>query len=75
MPTSTENVLLYLFIAAIALFLIGILLYHLALFFNKFMITLKYINTEIHRSEGDMKKYWLRRRRKLWLSLIPFVKF
>jgi len=36
---------------------------------------LNYINSEIMRSEGQELKYWKKQRRRLWLSLIPFVKY
>ena len=75
MSANSTNVFLYIAIAIIAIFILGIFAYNTVLFFNKFSITLKYINTEIGRSEGEMKAYWLRRRRKLWLSLLPFMKY
>ena len=75
MSANSTNVFLYIAIAIIAIFILGIFAYNIVLFFNKFSITLKYINTEIGRSEGEMKAYWLRRRRKLWLSLLPFMKY
>ena len=75
MSANSTSVFLYIAIAIIVIFVLGIFAYNTVLFFNKFSITLKYINTEIGRSEGEMKAYWLRRRRKLWLSLLPFLKF
>lgn len=35
---------------------------------------LEYINMEIRRSGAAGKKYWKKRRRQLWLSLLPFGK-
>ena len=36
---------------------------------------LKYINIEISRNTGREQQRWLRRRRRLFLSAIPFVKY
>lgn len=36
---------------------------------------LRYLNTEIARTSGEQRQHWLRRRRRLWLSLIPFIKY
>ena len=44
-------------------------------YFYEFSQELKYLNIEINRTHGDEHKYWLHRRRRLWLSLIPFVKY
>lgn len=40
-----------------------------------FVQELKYLNREIARSTGHERQYWLRRKRRLLLSLIPFVKY
>lgn len=75
MPNNgIDNELLYLF------FLIGIpliftLLVGFAFQISDFKQELKYLNCEIERTDGEEQKYWIRRRRKLWLSLIPFVKY
>ena len=75
MPNNgIDNKLLYLF------FLIGIpliftLLVGFAFQIRDFKQELKYLNCEIERTDGEEQKYWIRRRRKLWLSLIPFVKY
>lgn len=36
---------------------------------------LKYINSEINRNEGREKARWQRRKKRLLMSLIPFVKY
>ena len=64
----------------ILIFIIGILLlfiFLLAFVFhmNDFVNELKYLNVEINRTDGKERKHWIRRRRKLWLSLIPFVRY
>ena len=40
-----------------------------------FQAELRYLGNEIHRTEGREKMYWIHKRRKLWLSLLPFVKY
>ncbi len=42
----------------------------------QFRRELRYLNDEIARSHHrDERKYWKRQRRRLWLSLIPFVPY
>lgn len=36
---------------------------------------LKYIDMEIQRTEGRERAHWEKKRRKLWLSLLPFVRY
>jgi len=42
---------------------------------REFSRELKYLNCEIDRTSGREREYWIRKKRKLWLSLIPFVKY
>ena len=51
------------------------LLVGFCMFINDFSRELKYINCEIGRNTGDERKYWIRQKRRLWLSLIPFVRY
>lgn len=44
-------------------------------FFSDFAGELRYLNNEIRRSMGEEQRYWIRQRSRLWLSLIPFVKY
>lgn len=66
---------LYWFIGVVAAFFLFLLLIGLVSFFNDFSYELKYLNSEIKRTEGAEQRYWIRQRRRLWLSLIPFVKY
>lgn len=64
-------------------FVLGILLIFLVIFvliaFTEWLIRfrkeLKILTGEIYRTEGWERKYWIRKRRKLWLSLLPFVRY
>ena len=66
---------IYWFIIIIAGFFVILLLYGVVSYFTDFFRELKYINCEIRRNHGSERHYWIRRKRKLLLSLIPFVKY
>lgn len=61
------------------LFVILIVIVLLLLLFSRwirwFFQELKYINDEIHRNHGQEKLRWKRRKRRLLLSLLPFMKY
>lgn len=40
----------------------------------EFRRELEYVKMEINRTEGEEKKYWKRRKREMWLSLLPFYR-
>lgn len=42
--------------------------------FVDFTRELQYINAEIRRTHGSEKRYWISQRKKLWLSIFPFIK-
>lgn len=54
--------------------LIG-LLFSLTRFVTDFSAELRLLNIEINRSEGAEREHYLRQRRRLWLSLLPFVRY
>lgn len=64
-----------LMIGLIAVIVLLILLFSLARFATDFSAELRLLNIEINRSEGVEREHYLRLRRKLWLSLIPFVRY
>ena len=57
------------------LFFFILFLYALILHFIEFYDELRYLRNEINRTDGAERKYWMRKKRRLWLSLIPFVKY
>lgn len=69
--SKTSAVLLWVF-AILALPIIVVLI---AIRINGFIQELRYLNTEIARTTGEQRQHWLRLRRRLWLSLIPFVRY
>jgi MFS family permease len=62
-------------VGIVAVFFLGLIIVGLTSFINDFSLELKYLNTEIGRTEGAERRYYIRQRRKLWLSLLPFVKY
>lgn len=58
----------------IVIVLIGAMI-RFALFIHDFSSELRYLNMEIERSEGAERRHYVRERRRLWLSLLPFVKY
>ena len=76
MPEANNiDIEVYLLIGIFAVCILIILLYGLGHFINDFSRELKYLNCEIGRTRGSERRRWKRRRRKLWLSLLPFVKY
>ena len=61
----------YILAGILIAFLLGIVIAKLAEFFRE----LRYINKEISCTGGAERKHWLRQRRRLWLSLLPFFKY
>lgn len=66
---------LCLLVGIVAVIILLGLLIGFSLFVNDFLHELEYLNTEIKRTEGAERRHWIRQRRRLWLSLIPFVKY
>ena len=36
---------------------------------------LEYLNMEIQRTDGRERAHWEKKKKKLWLSLLPFVRY
>lgn len=71
MSDKTSTVL----IVIIAVFFVVLLFYGLVVFLNEFSMELKYLNNEIRRTRGEDRKHWQRQKRRLWLSLFPFIRY
>lgn len=52
----------------------GVFLWALLVKLEEFREDLDYINMEIRRSTGETRKRWIKRRRQLYLSLLPFYR-
>lgn len=68
---TTITLLLCLFV----ILTLPIILVMLGIYISGFIRELRYLNTEIARTTGEQRRHWLRCRRRLWLSLIPFVRY
>lgn len=75
MPENNSDILLYMFIGTFAVIIFIGLLISLAQFINDFSRELRYLNNEIGRTNGEERKYWIKQKKRLWLSLIPFFKY
>lgn len=73
MPNENTDITILIIVVAILFGLI--ILVGLAKFFSDFSRELKLINLEIGRTTGGERRYWKRQKRRLWLSLIPFVPY
>ena len=66
----------------VTIVLLAIIIAFLAIVFLAGLITkihnfrqkLSYLNREIERTKGAERKYWKRKKRRLWLSLLPFYR-
>ena len=65
----------YALIGIVAAAILFLLILKFVQFLNGFAKKLRYLNNEIQRTRGGERKYWERQRRKLWWSLIPFVRY
>ena len=74
MPVVNIDAGIYWFAGILILVIVIVLMIRTAMFINKFSAKLRYYNCEIYRTTGEERQYWIRRRRRLWLALIPFVK-
>ena len=64
-----------LLVALTAVCALFFLLIGFVLRYGHFTRELRRLNNEIGRTYGAERRYWVRRRRRLWLSLLPFVRY
>lgn len=62
-------------IGLLGLILAAVFILFMVMWLQEFRFEIRNINDEINRNEGEERKYWIARRRRLWLSLIPFVRW
>ncbi|MBQ3564069.1 MAG: hypothetical protein IJO89_04790 [Clostridia bacterium] len=72
---NNANPIVIFAIAAVVLLILFVILIGLIQFYNEFITELQYLSSEIERTDGEERAYWLSRKRRLWLSLLPFVKY
>ena len=71
---NNDNIAVYLLIGLAVLLFVVPAIWALAKFIFRFSQDLRYLNSEIERASGRERAHWIRRRRKLWRSLLPFHK-
>lgn len=75
MPQNNPDTGLWLLVGIFAVIILIALIVVLCLFINDFSSELKFLNNEIRLTQGAERRNYIRQRRRLWLSLIPFVKY
>ena len=75
MYESSSNTDLYFLIGITAFLFLALFIIVGVTFYHQFSKELKYLKNEIRRTEGVERRYWIKRKRRLWLSLLPFVKY
>ena len=65
----------WIFVGIIVIIILIALLARLFIFFEGFMEEMEFLNSKIYSTTGEERQYWIHEKRKLWLSLIPFVKY
>ncbi len=55
-------------------FILVLLVFGVARFVAGFLKELRYLNSEIARTDGEERRYYIQCKRKLLLSLFPFVR-
>ena len=74
MMNNIDSIVGVVFLLIIA-FLVILLIIGFAIKVNSFSQKLDYIKMEIQRSRGEERRYWIREKRRLWLSLLPFCRY
>ncbi len=65
---------IYLVALIIGVILLVLLLIQFAMWCQRFSRELRYLNKEINRTTGAERERWQKRKKQLWLSLIPFIR-
>ena len=75
MPENNPDTELWILVGIVAAIILFGLLVGLCIFINDFSQEFRYLNSEIGRTTGAERRHRIRQKRRLWLSLIPFVKY
>ena len=75
MPQGNIDIRIIILIIVLCAIVVIPMVIGFAIFLNNFSVELKYLNCEISRTKGKERQQWIHQRRRLWLSLIPFVKY
>ncbi|MBQ8289002.1 MAG: hypothetical protein IJX76_09610 [Clostridia bacterium] len=74
-PNQTNDTAIWILVALLGVLILLGLLFAFASWLKEFQKELQYINTEINRTRGEERKHWIRQRRRLFLSIIPFIRY
>lgn len=66
---------IYILAAVVVGLLLILAIIRLAMWLQAFMAELRYVNKEIDRTAGAEWEHWRKRKKRLLLSLIPFVRY
>ena len=72
---NNPNLIIIMLVCIVAAIILFLFLVKLINYFNDFAKELKYLNCEIGRTTGDRLEHFKKQKRRLWLSLIPFVRY
>lgn len=75
MNQSENDLSTYVLLAGCIVIFLPIVLFGFLRWLLDFRRELHYLEREIYRTHGKRQKYWIQKRRKLWLSILPFVKY
>lgn len=75
MKINYNDVVIWVILALFYFLILLILFIAFVSWVIKFSQELNYLKSEISRTHGEEKKYWINKKRRLWLSIIPFFKY
>ena len=75
MEVFSSDTLIFVLGAVVGIILLAAVILRFVTWLSEFQQELHMLNTEIGRTSGREQRYWLKRKRRLWLSIIPFVKY
>ncbi|MBQ4066142.1 MAG: hypothetical protein IJD22_00730 [Clostridia bacterium] len=72
---NNEYIIVWVAVGAVALVILTAILLNIIEWAGFFSKELRRINGEIERSEGAERRHWQKRKKRLFLSILPFVKY
>ena len=65
----------YILAGVIAAALLVLVIVRFTMWLQSFLMELRYLDKEIERTAGEEKQHWIKRKKRLLLSWIPFVRY
>lgn len=66
---------IYILAAIIGVLLLILVIVRFTMWLQSFLMELRYLNKEIERTTGNERLQWIKRKKRLLLSWIPFVRY